>query len=792
MKKHTTIILLFFGCLSAIAQHSISGEIIDENNETIPFANVILHQKNSTKSPKGTVSDDNGKYIFKNIKPGTYQIEVSVLGFKTEKSTVFQLSSDKKFNFVLKEESQSLDEIVIKAKRPIIRQTAEKLVVDLEKSAMVNSSLSDVMRKVPGILVTENGISVAGNTGVRILINGKTTEYMDVKTLLRDLPADNIAKVEVVEQPGAEYEASGSGAVINIILKKNVSLGTNGSLGFWAGKDDGFEYGTSASVANYKNKLNWQASAGYSNPTWREDVNIIRKVQDESYNQLTVRPYKPKNFRVSSSIDYYLNPKNSIGIGVSWRKRLSERIAKSTTVISDNNKSETLLSENNFLRDRIIFNINPYYEYKTETDRLLLDINYINYGSNNTNDLYDVAGSEITYQDRRYLEDGKYTIKAYKADYSKSFSDNLKLSFGSKIADVSTDNDLKLYQHNSANEFVFKPELSSRFLIDETILAVYSKINAKVNDWSFSGGLRYENSNTKGTSDFIKNGKPTTETKERIINKLFPSAAVSRKITEKLGASLSYSYRIRRPSYSSLNSFETFLDPLSSEIGNPNLKPAFTNNYQFNLTFSKQPFFTIGYSQTEDAIFDLIQQENTTKRITRQVVNVESNNNWNFRLFAPLSFIKIKGLEGYTGIIVVNTDYKSKKFGLFLNKWNTYSYTQINYKLPLNINFELSGLYGTGALEGQMIGDWIAELDFSFSKKFMDDRLKANLSFNKMLNRGFVGRLNYKDLNATANVTGTRQSIKLQLIYSFGSKFGKKKSKRNSSKDEENRIQDEN
>ena len=133
-------------------------------------------------------------------------------------------------DFVLEEEAQGLDEVVVKSKRPTIRQTAEKLVVDLESSEMINTSLRDVMRKVPGVLVTNNGISIAGNRGVRILINGKTTEYMDVQTLLRDLPADNIAKIEVIEQPGAEYQASGSVAIIDIILKKNPLLMKDGSM----------------------------------------------------------------------------------------------------------------------------------------------------------------------------------------------------------------------------------------------------------------------------------------------------------------------------------------------------------------------------------------------------------------------------------------------------------------------------------------------------------------------------------------------------------------------------------
>jgi len=223
-----------------------------------------LHKQGGDEMPKGVISDDDGAYVFENIPNGNYQLEISVLGFEIKKSEEFSLTGNTIFNFLLKEEAQELNEVVVKSKRPVIKQTAEKLVVDLENSELINTSLQDVMRKVPGILVTNNGISIAGNRGVRILVNGKTTEYMDIQTLLRDFPADNISKIEVVEQPGAEYEASGSGAIINIILKKNVRLGTHGNVTTLVGEDQGFEYSTGASIASYKNKLNWQAIFNHS------------------------------------------------------------------------------------------------------------------------------------------------------------------------------------------------------------------------------------------------------------------------------------------------------------------------------------------------------------------------------------------------------------------------------------------------------------------------------------------------------------------------------------------------
>ena len=791
MKLFTNIFFIFFfGISSMLAQHTIRGKIIDDQQQSLPFVNIILYTINNESNPKGTVSNNTGNYILENITSENYRMEISMLGFETYKIKEFELKSNKVFNITLKEESQILNEIKIKSKRPVIRQTAEKLIVDLEKSNMINTSLQDVMRKVPGVLVTNNGISIAGNRGVRILINGKTTEYMNVETLLRDFPADNISKIEVVEQPGAEYDASGSGAIINIILKKNVRLGTHGSTNIWIGKDEGFEYGTGFSIASYKNKLNWQTSVNHSQPTYRNDLFLKRTVIDTIYDQTTREPFDPINNTISGNLDYYINDKNAIGLGGRWNRRTSNRIVDNSTNIIRPIATELLLTNNTFDRNRTDFNINPYYEYKTETDRVLIDFNYIDFKNNSTNTLLKTPQSSAPFDDRKYNQDGTYMIKTYRLDYTKTFSDDFKLSAGTRFADVTTDNDLQSFKANNTGNFNLLVNESSRFIIDETIFALYAKVNAKFGKWSFSGGLRYEDSNTDGTSTFIKDGVLITEIKKRPIKKIFPSASISRKFNDVIGGSLSYSYRIQRPSYSSLNSFATFLDPFSAEEGNPNLTPSYTNKYQLNLTYQRQPFFTVGYSKTAEVIFDLIRQDNTTAQIRQQEVNVENNANWNFRLFAPLSFIK--GLDGYTGFIVTNSDSQSSTYNVALNQWNLFWFIQASYELPWNVNFELSGNYGTGALEGQIEVEWLAELDFSFGKQFLDDKLKVNLGFNKMLNRGFIGNIDFGNGTAEVESNGSRQNIQLRMIYNFGSQFGKKNSKRRTNNDEENRIKDTN
>ena len=158
-------------------------------------------------------------------------------------------------------------------------------------------------------------------------------------------------------------------------------------------------------------------------------------------------------------------------------------------------------------------------------------------------------------------------------------------------------------------------------------------------------------------------------------------------------------------------------------------------------------------------------------------------------MFGPLSFIK--GVEGYAGFIIINNDYQSTNYSIDLNKWSLIWFTQASYQLPFGVNFEMSGNYGTGALEEGVDVDWFADLEVSFGKKFLNDQLKVNLGLSKILNRGFIGVIDYGDVNINVESNESRQNIQLRLAYSFGSKFGKKKRDRTTTQ-EEDRIKDKN
>jgi hypothetical protein len=139
-----------------------------------------------------------------------------------------------------------------------------------------------------------------------------------------------------------------------------------------------------------------------------------------------------------------------------------------------------LFSENSYDSERVDFNFNPYYEFKSDSNRLLIDYNYINFDSQSMNTLSDAEGNTIPFVNRRYIQEGLYTIKTYRLDYTKTVSDRLSWSLGTRFADVNTDSDQQSFSKVDEGVFSVNEKESSQFLIEESIFALYSKINSSV------------------------------------------------------------------------------------------------------------------------------------------------------------------------------------------------------------------------------------------------------------------------------------------------------------------------
>jgi len=265
MKKTICTLITGLICLSAFAQNSITGTVIDENNDPIFFATVAIYNAADSTLIKAESTDDNGSYVLTDLAAADYYLTASMLSYADQTQSI-SLSQDGKMDSALATDANLLTTIEIKDKAPLLEQRADKLIVNVEGNiSNTSGSLLDVMKKVPGMLVVRDRLSMVGSGTPTILLNGKTTQYMDVQSLLRDMPGDNIKKVEIIHQPGAEYEAAGSGPIINIILKKNSLFGTNGSASVGVGKGNKlWDYNTGVQLSHYAGNFNISGGLGYA------------------------------------------------------------------------------------------------------------------------------------------------------------------------------------------------------------------------------------------------------------------------------------------------------------------------------------------------------------------------------------------------------------------------------------------------------------------------------------------------------------------------------------------------
>lgn len=790
-KLYALTVLICLSITATYAQYDIFGKVLDEKGAGVFYANVGLYTIADSTLITGNATDEDGSYTISNVKPGKYYVAASMIGYQDTWSEPIAITDQNVSipSLNLKSDSQLLSEVEIKARKPLLEQRADRLVVNVsENIASANGSLMDVMRKVPGMVVVNDKLSLAGQQNVTILLNGRTTKYMDVQSLLRDLPGDNIKSVEIIHQPGAEFEASGSGPIINIITKKNSLFGTNGTISAGIGHTNDWKYNTGLRLSHYQGNVNIQGSVSYSQNSWLDELHILRRLPTANgtvlYDQINKSPSKSKTLRGSTSIDWDISNGHRIGLGARAADSNNDFIQTNKTVISLGDEKGTLNTDNARTGGWDMAAINPYYQWEIDTSgqKIKLDANWVNFGITRKNTLSNTA-TDPDYLEPNRVNDqnGDNNIFTTQIDYGKPFSKAIVLKLGAKYSHADLDNDLKV-SDESNGVFVINPAQSNRFQFDEKVQAVYGKAEYKFGDLTGTLGLRYENSDSEGYSVTLDS------TLSRNISQLFPSASISYPLVGPLAANLAYSYRIDRPRYSSLNPFVYYYDPFTSERGNPNLRPELTHSYKFSLSYEGQPFFNIEYKRSKDNMVEVTEQNDATGEVSRLMVNLERFSNFNTSLFLPWDMFMPFG--GYIGGILNHNNYDSQYLGQQFDQdaWSFTGFASINFSLPWEISTEVSAWYNSGGQEGIINTEWLYGTGLSFSKKLLDNKLRLSLGVEDVVNRFFHGNIRYANMNADILNTWPNKVVNFRASYKFGNQHMKSKKHRSSANEEINRV----
>ncbi|AGA77859.1 outer membrane beta-barrel protein [Echinicola vietnamensis] len=800
--------VLFFFLLAsghAVArQHTeLKGSVEDVDGVALPFANVSVLEKEGGRMVVGAVSDENGDFLISTSKTGEVILSISSIGYKTYQTSPFTLESGMKKDFgtiQVEEEATSLDAVEVRSSRPEVIIEADRTVVNVEGTVMAEGSTAlDVVGRSPGVYVDADGnINLNGRSGVIVLIDDRQT-YMSAKDLanfLRAMPADNIKSIEVINNPPAKYDAEGAAGVLNIQLKKNDYNGMNGSIQaghYYNGRHAPFAGGS----LNLK-RGKWTTNLSLNYNTWVRDIDlqILRRFKEENgtseFDQDALLQLGEENFFLSGGADYQINTKHSVGFSFQASDRDGEENGDSRTDISNPDNPDInhlqALNDSESGNTRVFTNFHYVGNLDTLGTKLSADVDYtvVDGGSLSllTNNYWVNEATEAGTMDRiRTDNDMAYTIFTAKADFTKPLSEKVKLETGVKGSWVESDNMLDISK--STEDGPFEPDQNSNhFIYNENVLAAYASVKSPLGKkLDFQAGLRMEYSDITGNSVTLNQVN-----KQEYLN-LFPSMFLQHKVSDNYSIIYNVNRRITRPNYRLLNPFVFYVDPLTTEKGNPNLQPQYANNFEMSHVFKQAYQFTLAYSRTTNSIDQVMIQNDETKETTLQVQNFDKSEDFSLRMMVPVEIA-----EWYSTSNMLHLYYKAYQSQLgddFLDV-SQFSYmarTQHNITLPKGFKVELVGMYISPFLEGQMKFNGFGWVDAGVTKSFKDDKFSVTVNGQDIFRtRGIKGGVNFADINTDIRQYNSQQAVRVTFRWNFskGEKF--KVSNRSGSAEERNRL----
>ena len=800
MKSYLLLCILIITNFLNAQSFSISGKITLEANEKIAVTSVVLHSENNQTFSKTVATDNNGNYIFSDIKTGNYFIEINYVGFQTYKSAIVILV-DK--NIILpiiqlQKSTQQLKEIVIKKQKPMVQVLADKTVFNVENTInATGTSGFELLRKAPGVVIDNNdNLIVEGKSGVLIYIDGKQSflSGSDLTNYLKTIQAADIEAIEIITQPSSKYDAAGNAGIINIKLKKNKNFGTNGTIstGINVGK---FATSLSSVAFNNRDKKN-NFYGNYSNRFGRNYsfINLNRLQSNTVFDAQSSSVNENNANNIKVGYDYYANTKNTFGIVLSGNFNNGTTYGNTRTSIKSVNSAtldSVLIAKSDSYNKNYNLYSNVNYRYQdTSGTSFNSDFDYGKYTSDRSNYqpnfYYNNSESVVLSQSINSQNTPiQIAIFSLKSDYEQKLFKG-KLGAGFKTSLVKTDNTFEVFNYMNDNP-VFNPLLSNRFKFDENINAVYVNYNRKYEKFNFQTGLRLENTNSEG--NLISTQQIANEQVKRNYTDLFPSAGITYQANDTNSFALLYSSRIERPSYQSLNPFEFQIDELSFQKGNPFLKPQYTNNIKLNYTYKFTLNTSLSYSFINDFFAQVTEAAGNTKNflITRNVANQQVIN-------LGVSYpYKIK--EWWSIYISANA-FQSKYIATSatftsITQETLSLYGQNTFILPKAFSFEVSGWFSSPSVWGGTYRTKsIGSLDLAIQKQFLNKKLNLRVAVSDVLfTSPWRANSKFPNLVISGNGGNDSRQVRFNLSYNFGSEQIKKEINRNSGlEDEKNRI----
>ncbi|MEO6734111.1 MAG: TonB-dependent receptor [Ferruginibacter sp.] len=797
------IFLLLASFLASQTDAQVTGHARDAAGNTIKGVTLSLLAAKDSAIVKLAISKENGSYSFSDIKAGKYLVKASFVEYQPAFSAPFEVTTQPVSlpELSLSKLPNNLKGVTVTAQKPMIEMKADKMIVNVEGTInSVGSDALELLRKSPGVLVDkDDNLSLSGKNGVQVYIDGRPSPLggQDLSSYLKSLNSSQIEAIEIITNPSAKYEAAGNAGIINIRLKKNKSLGTNGSA------NAGWNIGTYAKYnaginLNYRNKkVNLFGNYGFNKSTNENSISLRRTIADSLFDQRGQIIMKNQSHNYKVGIDFFVNKKSTIGLIINGNIADPAISSKSTTPISYTPAKKidrVLVADNSSIMSRDNVNVNLNYSYIDPNGKSLTvngDHGTYDINSNQLQPNYyfegtgQIALSSVIY---RMIAPTKININSLKADWEQPFKKGT-LGYGGKTAFVKTDNDFRRYNVISGRDQPDK-DRSNIFNYKENINAAYLNYNRALKGVTLQAGLRMENTVSEGTST---GQKPTagsyvtyTEVFKRSYTDFFPSAAVTFNKNPKNQFSVTYSRRIDRPNYQDLNPFEFKLDEYTFQKGNINLRPQYTNSIGLSNTYKYKLTSTLNYSHVKDLftqVFDTAEKSKAfiSKRnlATQDIVSL--NISYPFRYKAYSMFANINSF--YTRY---NADFGAGR-KISVNAGGLSTYIQNSIKFAKTWTAEVTGFYNAPTVyQGTIKANSLWSIDAGLQKQVMKGKGTIKTSVGDVFHTlKFTGVSDFAGQRTDLTSRWESRQFKLNFVYRFGSNLVKAARQRGTGADDE-------
>lgn len=761
----------------AQAQTTVTGLVRDpQKQEAVGFATVVLKAgEGAGKVVQSTLTDEAGHFVLKAVPMGRYQLGVLMMGFAPHERELLVAQAGPELALGIIElvaTSQALQEVTVVAQRPLLVQKPDRVTMNLDGSALaLGNDAYNILAVAPAVRLVNGQLSFRGKTNVLILLNGKRLPGATLESVLASIPGDRIDRIELISNPSAKYDADASGGVIEIYTKRSKTLGWSANAG--GNLSQGFRLGggTNAGLLLSTAKFDVVASGGYSN---RGDIERGDQTRTLYQGRTAVGSFAQnfdfghkniQNANLSGSVNYHLNPRNTVGFDVDVLRARLDGSGQVQSVIDQANGRTLSRSANTVGLQVDLYNYNGFWKHALDTlgSNLLLTTNYAQYRSQQQQrfDQYLLLPGQTEGRTSQFrnVAPAVYDIYTSAVDYTKGWSPNTQLEAGFKYTNTRNSSQ-QLAETVVDGQWVATASPLGRLGYQERISAAYLNLNHTVGRLSVQAGLRAEQ-----TAYQVVSGRDSS------YFNLFPKLRLDYKVSENYIHSFSYARTINRPSYDNLIPYELFVDNYTSRKGNARLRPEYAHAFSWNQLY-RDFGLQLDYTQTTNAISTVYLYDPQRLRFIQSQSNFRQRHLASLTLSVPLKPLKWWSLDNSLSLLHQELSIPNP-----FDNAETFSRRQTYYSANSNSSFalghdwtgQLSGFYSSASFSGMLDFGSVSNVTLGLKKSLWNKQASLKLSVSDLF---YQANMRVSSSVVPVVTDGILRNDTRRVQLSFNYKFG--------------------